>query len=90
MIDTVAVCGKVIDKIKALDFKYEVNSFPSGAFMIDIRIKDSMLVVQISEKLIGISIIDSDFVEFSSQSDISFNEYSEFEKEFERRIQSLS
>jgi hypothetical protein len=73
----------IVDKIEKSKVRHEVHSFDSGALMIDIWIADSFYVIQIEEKIIGLSLITEEEISFDTIPDQSFKDANEFKLAFE-------
>ena len=71
---------------KFLNCKIVIEKFSSGAHMIDIWVRDFMLVIQIYQGKLGASKIQKDFAEFSSNPDIIFTNYQELINFLEKEI----
>ncbi len=72
----------ILNKLQKLNLKHKVNSFPSGAYMIDIWKNNDFFVIQLESERMGISIIDDD-TGFTTVPDAIFGEVSTFKKFFE-------
>jgi hypothetical protein len=74
----------IIDKVEKSKTRYEVQSFDSGAMMIDIWIGDKWYVIQIDGDTIGLSLNTEETMLFDIIPNKSFEDASEFKIEFEK------
>jgi uncharacterized protein (UPF0128 family) len=71
--DVEAIKASIIEELEKQDAKYELNSFDSGAVMIDVYWKDKLYVIQMHGAQLGFSLVTEDSG-FSSVPDESFTE----------------
>ena len=74
----------IVDSLKSHNTRHEIHKFASGAVMVDIWINDRFYVIQIDDKLIGLSFITENTSPFDMDPDITFSNTVEFKNEFEK------
>lgn len=78
-----ALIPYIIQQAETGSARYEVKSFPSGAFMIDIRIADRLYHIQIDGNEIRLSEVTEDTGPFDNIPDQSFTDAGAFKQAFE-------
>jgi hypothetical protein len=73
----------ILETIKKLNVKHEVNFFDSGAVMVDIWHDNNLYVVQIDGDTIGLSLVTEDTTPFDIIPDQSFQDEISFKRAFE-------
>ncbi|WP_162903090.1 hypothetical protein [Taibaiella koreensis] len=73
----------IIDRVQQAGLRYELHTFPSGAAMVDIWIEDRFYVVQIDDRIIGLSLVTDDTTWFDIIPDQSFTDPLLFQQAFE-------
>jgi len=76
---------KITELIKSKEIRHEIHSFDSGAFMVDIWIKNDFYCVQLFENKFGISKVTEE-IDFSTAPDKTFTEWKSFKMELEKMI----
>jgi len=64
----------IVEELIKRSIKYEVHSFDSGTFMIDIWHRNSFYVIQVEEASVGLSEIQGENVAFDLVPDIVFHD----------------
>ncbi len=76
---------KIAELIKPKEIRHEIHFFDSGAFMIDIWIKNNFYCIQLYKNKFGISQITEE-VDFSTIPDKIYTEWDSFKNELEKMI----
>ena len=76
---------KIVELIKSKEVRYEIHSFDSGAFMVDIWINNDFYCIQLFENKFGISKVTEE-IDFSTIPDKIYIEWKSFKTELEKLI----
>jgi hypothetical protein len=80
----------IVNRLDALDVRYEVHHFDSGTIMVDIFIEKVLYVIQISGNELGLSLVTDETGLFDIIPDKSYNDIEEFKKDFENTLSRRS
>lgn len=76
---------EISDLIENKNIRYEIHSFNSSAFMIDVWIYNEFYCIQLFDFKFGISKVTEE-IDFNTIPDKTFNEWEDFKVELEKII----